>query len=259
MIPQPQFPLLLLGVVLASIATGCKKKVPAPPPPPAPKAELRQPTPNRPVIHVFTAEPDMIDPGDSAELRWAVSDAVEVSIDEGIGAVTSKGSQRITPSASMTYTLQAKGPGGSASATTSIRVRIAHLPSRPAPRPTVTLTERVAREVEDAFFNFDESVLREDALAALTRNATAFKSILGEIPIGLIVIEGHCDERGSAEYNLGLGDRRATAARAYLYQLGVPEERLNIVSYGKEKPQCHESAESCWQQNRRVHFRPADE
>jgi peptidoglycan-associated lipoprotein len=159
----------------------------------------------------------------------------------------------------MMYTLQAKGPGAAASATTSVRVRIAHLPPPPALRPTATLTERLAREVEDAFFNFDESALREDALAALTRNATALKSILGEIPIGVIVIEGHCDDRGSAEYNLGLGDRRATAARAYLYQLGVPEERLNVVSYGKEKPQCHESAESCRQKNRRVHFRPADE
>jgi peptidoglycan-associated lipoprotein len=159
----------------------------------------------------------------------------------------------------MTYTLQAKGPGGAASATTSVRVRIAHLPPPTALKPTSTLTERLAREVEDAFFNFDESALREDALTALTRNATALKSILGEIPIGVIVIEGHCDERGSAEYNLGLGDRRASAAQAYLHQLGVPEERLNIVSYGKEKPQCHESAESCWQKNRRVHFRPADE
>jgi peptidoglycan-associated lipoprotein len=159
----------------------------------------------------------------------------------------------------MTYTLQAKGPGGAASATTSVRVRIAHLPPPPALRPTATLTERLSREVEDAFFDFDESALREDALAALTRNASALKSILGEIPIGVIVIEGHCDERGSAEYNLGLGDRRATAARAYLYQLGVPEERLNVISYGKEKSQCHESAESCWQKNRRVHFRPADE
>jgi peptidoglycan-associated lipoprotein len=159
----------------------------------------------------------------------------------------------------MTYTLQAKGHGGAASATTSVQVRIAYLPPPPPLRPTATLTGRLSREVEDAFFNFDESALREDALAALTRNATALKSILSEIPIGVIVIEGHCDERGSAEYNLGLGDRRATAARAYLDQLGVPEERLKVVSYGKEKPQCHEADESCWQRNRRVHFRPADE
>lgn len=259
MIRQSQLPLLLLGVALTTIATGCKKKAPAPSPPPPPKAELREPAPNRPVIHVFAAEPDMIDAGGSAELRWEVSDAVEVSIDQGIGAVMLRGSQRIVPSASMTYTLQAKGPGGAASAATSVRVRIVHLPPPPALTPTATLGERLAREVEDAFFNFDESALREDALAALTRNASALKSIVSEIPLGVIVIEGHCDERGSAEYNLGLGDRRATAARAYLDQLGVPGERLKVLSYGKEKPQCHESDESCWQKNRRVHFRPADQ
>ncbi len=72
-----------------------------------------------------------------------------------------------------------------------------------------------------------------------------------------MTIEGHCDERGSAEYNLGLGDRRANSAKEFLMQQGVPANRLNLVSYGKERPQCTESEESCWQRNRRVHFTAA--
>jgi peptidoglycan-associated lipoprotein len=68
------------------------------------------------------------------------------------------------------------------------------------------------------------------------------------------VVEGHCDERGSAEYNLGLGDRRATSAKDFLVQLGVPADKLKTISYGKERPQCTENDESCWQKNRRAHF-----
>ncbi len=68
------------------------------------------------------------------------------------------------------------------------------------------------------------------------------------------MIEGHCDERGSAEYNLALGDRRANSAKEFLQELGVPADRLSVISYGKERPQCTEHNEECWQKNRRVHF-----
>ena len=109
-------------------------------------------------------------------------------------------------------------------------------------------------EVQDAFFDYDKSDIREDARAALTRSADALKAILADFAGQSIGIEGHCDERGSAEYNLGLGDRRATAAKEFLTQLGVPADRLRTVSYGKERPQCTESTEDCWQKNRRAHF-----
>ena len=69
-------------------------------------------------------------------------------------------------------------------------------------------------------------------------------------------MEGHCDERGSAEYNIGLGDRRSSSAKEFLVSLGVPADRLKTISYGKERPQCTESSESCWQKNRRAHFSP---
>ena len=112
----------------------------------------------------------------------------------------------------------------------------------------------LSTQVQDAYFDYDKSDIREDARATLTRDATALRAILSDYPTGDIIIEGHCDERGSAEYNLGLGDRRAASAKDFLVQLGIPADRLRTISYGKERPQCTESTESCWQLNRRVHF-----
>jgi peptidoglycan-associated lipoprotein len=88
----------------------------------------------------------------------------------------------------------------------------------------------------------------------LQRNAEGIKAILNEFPSAVISLEGHCDERGSAEYNLGLGDRRATSVREFLSQIGIPAERLKTISYGKEKPFCMEANEDCYGKNRRVHF-----
>jgi peptidoglycan-associated lipoprotein len=110
--------------------------------------------------------------------------------------------------------------------------------------------------VQDAYFDYDKSDIRSDARDTLTNNANALKSILVDFPNASIVLEGHCDERGSAEYNLGLGDRRATSAKEFLVQLGVPSDKVKTISYGKEHPACTESNEACWQKNRRVHFSP---
>ena len=107
-----------------------------------------------------------------------------------------------------------------------------------------------AAAFESVYFDFDKSDLRQDARDVLNKNAEALKA-KADVKIK---IEGNCDERGSAEYNIGLGDRRATAAKDFLAQLGVPGDRVKLVSYGKEKPQCTESNEECWQKNRRVHF-----
>jgi len=119
------------------------------------------------------------------------------------------------------------------------------------------LSELLTTEVQDAYFDYDKSDIREDARTALTRDAEGLKKVLAEIPEAVVVVEGHCDERGSAEYNIGLGDRRATAAKEFLTQLGVPADKLKTVSYGKERPVCTESNEECWQRNRHVHFSPA--
>ncbi len=104
--------------------------------------------------------------------------------------------------------------------------------------------------LKDAFFDYDKSDLRDDARTALTADADWLK----KNRTIQFLIEGHCDERGTSEYNLALGDRRSNAAKEYLVSLGVDASRIRTVSYGKERPFCKESSEDCWQQNRRAHF-----
>ena len=100
------------------------------------------------------------------------------------------------------------------------------------------------------FFDLDSSTIREDAKAPLQRDADWLKRWTSTA----IMVEGHCDSRGSSEYNLALGTRRADAVKAYLATLGVAESRLTVISKGKEQPVCSDENESCWQQNRRGNF-----
>ena len=104
--------------------------------------------------------------------------------------------------------------------------------------------------LKDAFFDYDKADLRDDARTALAADAEWLK----KYRTVQFLIEGHCDERGTSEYNLALGDRRANAAKEYLVSLGVDASRIKTVSYGKERPFCSQSTEDCWQQNRRGHF-----
>jgi peptidoglycan-associated lipoprotein len=102
----------------------------------------------------------------------------------------------------------------------------------------------------DVYFDFDKAELREDARERLSRNA----QWLREHPQFEVTIEGHCDERGTNEYNLALAERRAGVTRDYIASLGVTGGRLRSISYGEERPQCTASSESCWAMNRRAHF-----
>jgi peptidoglycan-associated lipoprotein len=134
----------------------------------------------------------------------------------------------------------------------------------PPPKPEVApvvdeyarLKAMTAEEIEksgllsEVYFDFDKSDIRESDRATLTKNADALK----RFDFLRVTVEGHCDERGTVEYNLALGERRAKAAYDYLVSLGVPADRLKTVSYGKEVPVCTESNEDCWQRNRRAHF-----
>jgi peptidoglycan-associated lipoprotein len=106
------------------------------------------------------------------------------------------------------------------------------------------------RPLGDVFFDLDSSEIRDDARGALQTNATWLKRWTST----QITVEGHCDSRGSAEYNLALGSRRAAAVKDYLVNLGIPAARITVISKGKEQPFCNEETESCWQQNRRGHF-----
>ncbi len=242
-------------VMLAMFAAGCKKKAPPPPPPPPPQVEKQAPPPPAaPTITEFVAEPSSIERGQSSTLRWSVSDATNISIDNGIGTVQATANRRVFPSDSTTYTLTATGPGGTKTASATVNVA-APPPPPPAPAaPKANLEQMLSSNVADAYFDYDKSDIREDARAVLTRDADALKAIFNDFPNASITIEGHCDERGSAEYNLALGDRRSTAAKDFLVQLGVPPDKLKTISYGKERPQCTDHDESCWQKNRRAHF-----
>src|ERR1017187_6806544 len=258
MFSKRKFSIICLALALAMFAAGCKKKVapPPPPPPPPPHEDKAPPPPPAPSVAQFSAEPTSIQRGQTSTLRWEVSGSVtSVSINQGIGTVQSTGSSRVNPSDSTTYTLTATGPGGSTSGSATVNVSAPPPPPPPPPAaPTVTIVDRLASDVQDAYFDYDKTDIRSDASAILSRDAAALKTILTDFPNASIVIEGHCDERGSAEYNLGLGDRRASAAKEFLQGLGVSADRLKTISYGKERPQCTEQNESCWQKNRRVHF-----
>jgi len=260
MFDKRKLSVICVAVALAMSAAGCKKKVPAAPPPPPP-APAPAPTPTRPPAPSvnFTAEPGTIQRGQSSTLRWSVSgDVTGVSIDQGVGSVQNNGSRSVRPDNSTTYTLTATGPGGTTTGQATVSVSTPPPPAPPPPSTasSATLEQRLAGDVQDVYFDYDKSDVRDDARSVLTRDAAAIKSILTDFPGASIVIEGHCDERGSAEYNLGLGDRRASAAKEFLQGLGVPADRLKTISYGKERPQCTEQNETCWQKNRRVHFAP---
>ena len=227
----------ILGAIM--MLGACKKKVappppPPPPPPPAPTASL-------------SASPNSIDKGQSATLSWQTTNATDVSID-GIGAVQANGSQQVTPSDSTTYHLVAKGSGGTQEATA--RVTVNAPPPPPPPPPSPSEEELFAQHVKDIYFDYDTDAIRPDQQSSLQGDA----QFLSQHPNIQFTVEGHCDERGSTEYNLALGDRRASAVKNAVVQAGVAAGRVKTISYGKEKPFCTESNESCWQQNRRGHF-----
>jgi peptidoglycan-associated lipoprotein len=251
---------LSLAVVTVLIASACSKKTPIPPPPPPAPAAGSTNAPSgsgRPVVAEFSVEPSSIERGQSAVLRWNVTGATNVAIDNGIGTVTPSGTRRTTPSDTTTFTLTASGTAGDTTATATVTVTGPAAPPPPVRNTSGnrgTLESRVQADLRDALYDYDSNNIRDDARAALTGDADALKRILADFPNATINVEGHCDERGSAEYNLGLGDRRATSARDFLTQLGVPADRLKTISYGKERPVCTESDESCWQRNRRAHF-----
>jgi peptidoglycan-associated lipoprotein len=107
--------------------------------------------------------------------------------------------------------------------------------------------------LEDVYFGYDTFDVSREALEVLRRDAILLCAILADFPGLKVMIEGHCDERGSAEYNLGLGEQRARRAEEVLREYGVPAGAVEVISYGKESPQCTEAKESCWQKNRRAH------
>lgn len=223
-----------------SLATACAKKpvaknTPLPPPaPPAPTATL-------------AASPADIHSGEPVKLTWSTQNATEVNIG-GLGTVAASGSRTVTPAESTTYNLLAKGPGGTADASARVTVMM------PAPVAQQSNTEDInalfARTVHDVYFDYDKYVVRDDQ-GEITKTDADF---LKQHPNVSILIEGHCDDRGSEEYNLSLGDERANSVKAELVKAGISADRIRTVSYGKEHPFCSDDNDKCWTENRRDHF-----
>jgi peptidoglycan-associated lipoprotein len=124
------------------------------------------------------------------------------------------------------------------------------------PQERATLNEKLAR-LNDALFDYDKATIRDDASTVLKADVGVIRDILANYPSQKLLVEGNADERGSEEYNLALGDRRARAAQEFLVSMGIPAAQLSLVSYGKERPICTDKTEDCWQRNRRAHVTAA--
>jgi peptidoglycan-associated lipoprotein len=243
---------LTILIFAALLCVSCKKQVAAAPPPPPPPAPAPPPAPD-PVI-TLSAAPATIDRGQSTTLTWEARNAGTVTIEPGLGTVATSGNRAVNPASSVTYTATANGPGGQATAVARITVNApappTAAPPRPPAAPSLTLDQLFTQNVQDVLFDYDQSEVRSDQVPRLQSNATWLKAN----PNVRFTIQGHADERGSQEYNLALGDRRANAVKTYLASQGVTESRMEVVSFGEERPSCTDQSEDCFQRNRRAAF-----
>jgi len=262
--PSARYFVLSFTLLAFLIAAGCgKKKAPVLPPAPldtSPPPARTAPAPTA----VLEVEPARILAGEKAILRWRSTGATRAEIAPGAGSVETTGMMEVSPTADTLFRLTVSGIGGEATATAKLTV----MPSRAdeglgGRRPGVTsedllpsMTERID-EIRDIYFGYDQADIPPSEQNTLIQNATLLKMLFADYPSGRVLIEGHCDERGSNEYNLALGDRRAAVVRDFLVSQGVPAANMRTVSYGEEKPQCNAPNEACWSQNRRAHFTPA--
>jgi peptidoglycan-associated lipoprotein len=232
---------LVVSVLLLALAAvaGCKRNTPTPVAATAPAAVAPTAT--------ISVSPNVVTAGNQAVLTWNTTNATSIAID-GIGTVSPSGSKPVTPPASMSYRLWARGSGGSADATANVTVNA--IRAAAAPANGMSAEEEFRSNVKDVFFDYDKYDIRTDAQSVISRDA----AYLARHSATKIVIGGYCDERGSDEYNLALGQNRAGMIKKDLINAGVDSNRIRVISYGKEKPFCTESTETCWQSNRRAGF-----
>lgn len=231
------FTLFVAFAALLSSA-GCAKKTAKVTPPAAP------PAPATPTA-TLAVNPPVIQQGQSATLSWQTSNAIQITI-AGLGALPPSGTRSVTPGASTTYTLVAKGPGGTEGASARVTVNEKMVNAAPSPSDE----DLFGRNVKDVFFDYNVANIRPDETPIAKQDA----AFLAQHPNVKVMIEGHCDDRGSVEYNLALGTSRAESIKQTLLQQGISANRIKTISYGKEKPFCTQDDEQCWQQNRVDHF-----
>ncbi|MGH9395744.1 MAG: OmpA family protein [Terriglobia bacterium] len=242
---------LLLGVIV--LAGACHKRIPAAAIPAATPSAAPPPPPGPPTCDL-TAAPASVTMGQSVTLSWSTNNATTLDLKPGLGSQQAEGSTSVTPSESTTYIMSLTGAGG----TGECRARVTVTPATP---PSASVQESnlgaagagaagaAGSQMEDAFFDYNKSDVTASAQTALTHDADYLKSH----PDVKVRIGGYCDQRGSEEYNLGLGQRRADAAKQFIVNLGIPPDNIATVSYGKDRPFCTETTDACYQQNRRAH------
>ena len=243
--------LLAFAGLSLSLTLGCHKKASGINPSSLGPTDTTAPAPTA----SLTADPVAIDLGQAVVLNWRTTNTTVVTID-GIGQVNANGTQTVSPSNSTNFHLVAKGDGGTVEANVRVTVRVAE--RAPVNSGTVMSSadqslvsdQAFKAAVQDVFFDYDSDDLRPDAQQSVVQ-AAAF---LVQHPNVRILIGGYADERGSAEYNLALGENRANAAKTGLTNAGVAPARIRVISYGKEKQFCTEANETCYQENRRAQF-----
>ena len=198
---------------------------------------------------VLTASPTAVAPGQAVSLTWHTTNATDVSID-GIGPVETAGVKSVTPTTSTDYHLVAHGAGGSTDATARVTVSAGSGMADTGGDTSNVDDATFHTNVVDVFFDYDAYDVRPDAQSVISKDV----AFLNAHPTLKIVVGGYCDDRGSTEYNLALGENRANAVKQALTSAGVTASRIRTVSYGKEKQFCTEENEQCWQQNRRAGF-----
>lgn len=246
---------LLVLFMFGFISAGCHKAVSAPPVAAAPPPPSQPPS--QPTI-ALSADRTTITAGQPVTLTWQSTNSATVTLDNAIGTVAPSGSRQVTPQTTATYTATARGAGGTATSS-PVRVTVNVIPPtavqpapsrQPQPVRLPTLADQFQTAMQSVLFDYDKSSIRSSEFSKLeasaqwlTRNASV-----------RFTVEGNADERGSQEYNVALGDERAAAVKKYLVDHGVPETRMDTISYGEERPACHDENESCWQKNRRAQF-----
>ena len=238
---------LPLSLALVTFA-GCHKK-----PSNVPSNALPPSTGGPAPTATISADPSAIDAGQSVVLNWRTTNASSASID-GLGDVAVNGTQTVSPANSTNFHLVVKGDGGTTDASVRVTVRVAQIPGggNAANGSGGDMGSDAAfhANIKDIFFAYDSYTIEADTEGVITQAA----QYLQQHPAIRVVIGGYCDDRGSAEYNITLGENRANSAKTALVSAGISPERIRVVSYGKERQFCTEDTDACWQQNRRDQF-----
>ena len=234
---------IAFALITLALVAGCHKNKPIASPP-LPPSLNGPPSPTA----TITAVPDTIQPGQTSTLTWSTVGASDVTLNNA--PVQANGSQSVSPTVTTTYTLIARGDGGSTTSSATVTIGGTTTQSNAVDTSNMTNDQIFHSQVPDIFYDYDSYDIRPDAQTAVAK-AVRFLNANQQIRV---LIGGYCDDRGSTEYNLALGASRADAAKDALVKGGVSATRIRTVSYGKEKPFCTEENEECWQQNRRAAF-----